>query len=171
VLLKRIYAKPEGWEKKVNARGADGKLPDPRKPEGICLNPPPLDHVVVRHTGTAPEQKFSAQTVEIGTREGWLRVRDGRIVLDVKPEALVYTIRRAPGRYCLHCGEKLLDDEKGALARAHVAQEHPGLASPDPSNPAGYEALHAFECVLDAAQHEKFRARGPRRAAAQKAEG
>ncbi|MCI0517231.1 MAG: hypothetical protein L0Y45_05280, partial [Woeseiaceae bacterium] len=79
------------------------------------------------------------------------------LIFNVHPEPLRYTIKRRPGRYCLHCGAALANDSKGDLARLHVAEKHAGVASPNPRVPAGYENLTYFECVLDAVQHEKYR--------------
>ena len=154
MLLKRIYDTPEGWERKLNLRGTDGALADPAKPEGVCLNPPPLAYVALAHTGIAPEQNFSKSLVEGAIAEGWATLAKGKLVLHVQPEDLVYAVTRMPGRYCCHCGARQ-DDEKGA--RAHIVAAHAGKASPDKSNPAGYAVTNAYECVLEPALHEKHR--------------
>lgn len=154
MMLKRIYKKPPGWEPVRNVRGQDGTLTDPGRPEGECLNPPPLDYVALAHTGTDRRQRFSERLIRTAIAEGWCSIAAGMLTLHVEPGDLVYTIERTPGTYCCHCGERL-DGE----ARAHVAQRHAGLASPDPSNPAGYERVNAYECVLDERQHERYRAR------------
>jgi hypothetical protein len=78
----------------------------------------------------------------------------------VVPEKLVYTIKRVPGRYCLHCNELIAGDDRGIMARAHIAANHPKAKSPDPAWPAGYAVVNAFECVLDAKQHKKFMGKG-----------
>ena len=96
MLLKRIYRKPEGWEAKRDAKGN-------------VLNPPPLDHIAVKHTGTHAEQNFSTQLVEAAVTEGWMTLGQGKLSVHGKPEGLVYKIKRAPGHYCCHCGEKLID--------------------------------------------------------------
>jgi hypothetical protein len=123
-----------------------------------------LNYVSLAHTGVSPEQNFSTGLVTQGLQEGIMEIAGDTLVFHVFPEDLIYTIKRQPGRYCLHCGEKLSDDAGGELARLHVAQYHAGVESPDPSNPAGYEALNHFECVLDDAQHEKFQLKEPARA-------
>jgi len=133
MLLKRIYAEAE-----------DGK-------------PPRLDHVALVHTGTAADQKFTPRFMLRAGTEGWARIEGDILTLNVSPEPLAYTIRREPGCYCLHCGTRL--EAGDAVAREHVAAAHPGVRSPDPGNPAGYEITHAYECVLNAAQHEKFHAK------------
>ena len=82
------------------------------------------------------------------------------LTFHVYPEDLEYTVKRTPGRYCLHCGEKLTDDAGGEMARLHVVQFHAGTPSPSASNPSGYEAINYFECVLNDDQHEKFKKQG-----------
>lgn len=89
--------------------------------------------------------------------DGTMELNENKLVYHVHPEDLVYEIKRRPGRYCLHCGEKLPEDEKGELARLHIAEKHNGAISPDPSTPAGYVNLKYFECVLDKKQHNKFK--------------
>lgn len=160
MLLKRIYATPKGWAKVLNVRGKDGKLTDPKKPEGECLNPPPLDHVALAHTGVKPKQNFSDRLVHGALAEGWASISKGKLVLHVEPEELTYTVQRAPGLYCCHCGERQGDQ---LVARAHVAAAHAGVASPDKANPAGYLESQAYECTLDAQQHDRFRLRAERK--------
>lgn len=118
---------------------------------------PKLSHIELRHTGTHAAQNFSRRLVDAAIAEGWMTLSRGKLILHVKPEDLTYTIKRAPGHYCLHCGEKIESDVLGTQAREHVAKHHDGVASPDPDWPAGYLATHAYECVLDGAQHAKFR--------------
>ena len=160
MLLKRHHTKPEGWVPVRNVRGPDGQLTVPSLSEGDCLNPPPLAFVELKHTGTTPDQNFSQDLIEHGMREGWVKFDQGKLLLDVKPEVLRYTVKRTPGRWCLHCGVSLIEDGTGALSRAHVKAEHDGVASPDPSVPAGYIKIHAYECVLDSTQHAKFKKGG-----------
>jgi hypothetical protein len=148
MMLKRFYKKPEGWVKQVNERGE-------------CVNAPPLDYVSVAHTGVSAEQHFSAGLINAAMAEGWCSISGDQLILHVHPEALVYTIKRAPGRWCCHCGEKLPDDALGELARGHVARLHPATKSPDPNWPAGYGMTNAYECVLEQKQHEQFRLKHP----------
>ncbi len=148
MLLKRFYKIPPGWEKKVDK-------------DGNCTNPPPLDYVSIGHTGTTPEQNFSDHFVAGAIKEGWLSIGAGKIVLHVHPEDLVYRIVRTPGFYCCHCGAGAASQVD---ARAHVVGAHAGKKSPDANNPAGYRRLNGYECVLEAAQHKKWKNRGPKRA-------
>ena len=144
MFMKRFYKTPKDWKKETDAKGN-------------CTNPPPLDYVGLIHTGITADQNFSTRMVMGGLSEGWLDITDTEIKLMFEPETLIYTIKRKPGRYCLHCGEKLADDATGALARIHVAQKHAGKESPDKRNAGGYEMINHYECVLDAKQHEKYR--------------
>lgn len=146
MLLKRIYKTPEGWEKQVDEKGD-------------CCNPPPLDYLSLANTGVKPEQHFSTDLVVEGLNAGLMAIDDDVLTLNCHPEPLRYIIKRRPGRYCLHCGEKLGDDNGGTLARLHVAEKHAGKPSPDANTPAGYVALNHFECVLDTKQHDKYRVR------------
>lgn len=144
MLLKRFYKTPKDWVKQVDKAGN-------------CTNPPPLDYLSVGHTGTHPEQHFSTRLVAQGAAEGWIQLEGDKLTLRAVPEDLRYTIRRAPGVYCCHCDAKL--EGGGATAQAHVAAQHAGKKSPDAANPSGYAVLYHYDCVLDAKQHEKFRAR------------
>jgi hypothetical protein len=162
MLLKRIYDKPAGWERQANARRTDGKLADPAKPEGACLNPPPFKHIEVKHTGTNPEQNFSDRLVSAGLAEGFISLSKGKLTLHGKPEDLNYTVKRIPGYYCCHCAAALPDAGRlvapGVTAgMQHIADAHQGKDSPDAGNPAGYCRINHYECVLDSTQHEKFR--------------
>ena len=116
-----------------------------------------IDYIALAHTGIEPEQNFSTKLVVDFMKQGFIEIKDETLILHVHPEDLIYNIKRRPGRYCLHCVEKLPDDEKGELARLHILEKHKGILSPDPNNPSGYIALNHFECVLSAKQHEKFK--------------
>lgn len=120
-----------------------------------------LNYVALANTGVSPEQNFSTSLVIDFVKKGIMEIKDETLIFHVQPEDLVYKIKRKPGRYCLHCSEKLPDDEKGELAQLHVVEKHQGVPSPDPTNPAGYVYLTYFECVLDSKQHEKFKVKKP----------
>src|SRR5262245_58132058 len=96
-------------------------------------HPTTLSHVEVKHTGPFPEQNFSHRLVNTGIAEGWMTLSRGELLIHAGDEDVVYTINRIPGRYCCHCGSSLAGEGE---ARAHVAAEHAGVASPDPQNPA-----------------------------------
>ena len=163
MLLKRHFQRPEGYEPIRNDRDASGRLRNPNRAPGALLNPTPFDHIEIKHTGLTAEQNFSTRLVEKGQEEGWIRIEDGKLLLYGEPETLIYTIVRRPGRYSCFDGTKLPDDEKGTAAREWIAAHHPNEPSPDPANPAGYECINYYECVLDAAQQEKYRLRKGKR--------
>jgi hypothetical protein len=141
--LKRHYAIPEGWEP---VRDAEGRL----------TNPLPVEGISVKHTGTHATQNFSRRLVDAGIAEGWMSMSRGMLTLHAEEEDLTYTILRMPGMYCCHCDAKLEDDPSGATGRAHLAAEHAGTPSPDPSNPAGFRVTNAYECELDEEQHARW---------------
>jgi hypothetical protein len=135
---------------------------------------PVVTGVELRHTGIKPEQNFSVRLVSQGLAEGWLELGDGTITLHTDVAPLRYTVRRAPGYYCCHDGKRIpisdmaqqerLRTGIGRLAaleaRAYLAtQGFAGKPSPDAANPAGYQVLEHYECVLDAAQHAKWKAK------------
>ena len=134
MILKRVYKAPES-----------GQAPE-------------LDYIALGHTGTQPEQHFSVGLVTEMLTKGFMEIDEAanQLIFHTHPVDLVYAIVRRPGRYCLHCGEKLADDQGGELARLHVAQYHNGVASPDPDQPGGYEAINYFDCMLDAEQHARY---------------
>lgn len=158
MMLKRQYHKPEGWTPERNTRDAKGVLKHPLRKEGVLLNTPAFSHLDVKHTGMHVEQHFSTKLVDAGIEEGWISIQDGKLILHAEPAALVYDIVRVPGRYSCYDGAKLPDDQedKGTLARAYLAEHHPGATSPDPDNPAGYYKINYHECVLDAVQQAQF---------------
>ena len=188
MLLKRHYRFPEGWKADrnvfVDAQGATYDLPlrdalrlgiplklrDPSKDPGTILNLPPVSHFTVEHTGTHAEQNFTEETVRAWLASGAAQIADGKLTLrteDGQPD-LEYTIKRVPGHYCCHCGAELEDANVvrdgvsgGTLHVRTHAVDGKVPKSPDPSNPAGYERLNHYECVLDAKQHEQFKASAP----------
>lgn len=105
--------------------GAEGRTPLVLDDRGK----PKLDYIEVQHTGTHARQHFSVDLVAAALVEGWMSIKDGKLTLHGKPEALVYTIRRTPGKYRI-----------------------PTQRDTDP----GYEVIHYYECVLDAKQHAKY---------------
>ncbi len=178
MLLKRIYnhkAPKDKWlTTKVTCPTCEGKdvvvrpdgtgiakCPDCRN--GIAVRvTPPVDHVLIKHTGVKEGQNFSTRFIETGILEGWITMDASKITLHTKPQNLVYAINVRPGRYCSHCGDKLNDDTRGVEARNHVREAHAGRKSPDPESPAGYAQVNAYLCTLDKVAHAKFKAGGGR---------
>jgi len=89
-------------------------------------------------------QNFSNRLIDRGRLEGWITLTDDSITIRGRPP-IKYHIQRDPGRYCCHCS---LQGRTSKELQAHVAQAHPGVASPDPENPSGYEVSHSYHCVL-----------------------
>jgi len=147
--LKKFYKIPEGAVKHHTAAGPvwikDG--------QPVELQ---LDYVAIGDTGVRREQNWSPKMVKQLEDLGVLELTGDSLILSAHPEPLVYKVLKMPGRYCLHCGDKLVDNVDGSMARAHVASSHPGEKSPDPENPSGYVCINAFQCMLDAEQHDKY---------------
>lgn len=135
---------------------------------------PVVTGVELRHTGTHAEQNFSVRLVTQGLAEGWMEIAGDTILVHTDVGPLRYSVKRAPGYYCAHDGKRIPISElagqerlrtgvgklAAAEARAYLAtQGYAGKASPDPANPAGYAVIDHYECVLDAAQHAKHRAK------------
>ena len=129
-----------------------------RDDDGELKSPPVVEKVEIQHTGVSPKQCFSMRRVRQGQSEGWLEVdeKNGEILLNTDPEVLHYAIIRGPGRWCCHCGEKLLDDMTGVKAREHITEKHVGEVSPSADNPTGYRHNDGYYCMLDAKQHKKW---------------
>ena len=178
--LKRLYAKPEGWapiwneclDEKGNPLGLSAnecmrrgllfRLRDRTREPGELLNRPPVRAFAVVHTGTQAEQNFSDDLVHGWINKELASIADGKLVVKCEPDNLVYTILRAPGYYCSHCGAEFPDGGDVlfpgvTVARQHVLEAHGEAASPDPSNPLGYSRLRAYQCRLEAGQHEQFK--------------
>jgi hypothetical protein len=123
--------------------------------------------VLVMHTGTTPEQNFSTDLVATAQAQGWMAIDGDKLKLKSACGAeLLYTVRRTPGYYCCHDGAPIPISAAGwmdprvasAEARAYLkANGFEGRPSPDAGNPAGYCRINAYECVLDASQHEQFK--------------
>jgi hypothetical protein len=135
---------------------------------------PVVTGVELRHTGIHAEQNFSTRLVSQALAEGWMEVAGDTILLHTDVGPLRYSVKRAPGYYCCHDGKRIPISEMAqherlrsgigrlaaAEARAYLAtQGFAGKASPDPAHPAGYLVLEHYECVLDAAQHAKHKAK------------
>lgn len=135
---------------------------------------PVVTGVELGHTGIKAEQNFSVRLVSQALAEGWMELAGDTILLHTDVGPLRYTVKRAPGYYCCHDGKRIPISEMaqherlrsgvGRLAaqeaRAYLALHgYAGKPSPDAANPAGYVSLEHYECVLEAAQHAKYRAR------------
>jgi len=101
---------------------------------------------------SAPSIKhFSPSLIESGTAEGWLSTIKGQFIFHGEDGDVIYKVNRGPGYYCCHCGLKLPGVpgdgiDKNPERPGHVASAHPGIASPDPANPAGYRGIAYYDC-------------------------
>lgn len=134
---------------------------------------PRVTHVQVKHTGANAAQNLSTGLVADAVAAGWMRIDGATLTMVAEPEDLVYRIERGPGYYCCHDGkpipisdlarEERLRSGIGRLSAAEAlaylaAHGFAGKASPDAANPAGYQVIDHYECVLAAEQHAKFKA-------------
>lgn len=122
-----------------------------------------VTHMLVEHTGTSPQQNFADRLVEQGIDEGWIALDGKLLTMVAAPESLRYTVLRRPGYYCLSTGEPIPLSERAMRRLATRQMDAPraealawlaskGLAADD------YEVTLAYECELDAEQHERFKA-------------
>lgn len=150
---------------------------------GAAEPPPPTPtHVEVRHTGSRAEQNFSRRLVEQAVLAGLMRIEGDRLYLKTAPDEddLSFALKRTPGYYQTSTGERIPISEMamtrmlrtgmGDLTRAEAVAWLAARGAPQ----TDYEVTNAYECVLDEAQHAKYRAvpdaKG-RRVAAHKLEG
>lgn len=122
-----------------------------------------VTHMLVQHTGTSPQQNFADRLVEQGIDEGWIAVSGMVLTLKAEPESLRYSIVRTPGYYCRSNGARIPLSERALRRLATRQMDAPraealawlasqGLAADD------YDVTLAYECELDAEQHERYRA-------------
>lgn len=147
------------WEEKFKSSGVPEGLISAfaKQVSETVVSLPAISGLEVVHTGVHAEQNFSTSMITELIKTGIAQLDGDELIIQAAPEHLHYTIKRFPGRYCLHCSEKLPDDANGELARLHIAMKHNGVPSPDESIPSGYEWLTGFECVLDEEQHESYK--------------
>lgn len=137
---------------------------------------PRVTGLALGHTGVRAEQNFSADFVAEAIAGGYASIDGDRLLITVRTDddhddVLDYAIRRTPGYYCCHDGQRIpISDlaQREALtgvarlaaaeARAWLASHgHAGKTSPDPRHPAGYEVVNAYECALAPEQHARYR--------------
>lgn len=120
----------------------------------------PVTHIEVRDTGASPAQNFSHRFVEDGVAAGWITLTDATLTIKAEPEDLAFALVRRPGYYCTSTGERIpvSDTSWNSARRGELANREAlrwltalGKVLTD------YEVTNAYECVLSAAQHEKFR--------------
>lgn len=96
---------------------------------------------------------FIQKTVDKYVSRGLMTQSDTALILHTIDGDMVFNIDHPPTRVCLTCGEHLTNEDTakggeaipqgdprlGAAARKHMAEKHPGVASPDPQHPSGYK--------------------------------
>ena len=106
---------------------------------------------------------FSPVWLERHIARGFVSMTDSSIVLHTIDGDMLFKIDHVPSRYCLHCGEKLHNEEDdaggmliragdsrlGAEAREHVKKKHTGKKSMNPSFPSGYKFKHYYGATAD----------------------
>ena len=113
------------------------------------LKRPVVSGVIVKRICANGKQKFSVKVVKTGIAEGWMFLSEKLITIKTPQGDMKWKIIAGPGRYCCHCGEKLMDDQTGAAAREHVKAKHAGKKSPDAEHPAGYRMNNYYDCELE----------------------
>ena len=129
---------------------ADPPVVHPGTGERLMIMPP-VAYLEIQRLGA--RQHIPPKTIGRPELEGIIVLDEEAETITIKTElgSLVLNVERVPGRYCCHCGDKLLDDDlaprSGAEARKHVAEHHAGMSSPDKQNQSGYCKIGYFDCV------------------------
>lgn len=92
-------------------------------------------------------QNLSLRFIDMGVKQGWLKMQDGEIIINSEPSRTIYKIMQLPGIFCCFCNLAL--PEGGFMAQQHVAACHPGHVSPDTNNPAGYRHDVFYRCIKE----------------------
>lgn len=106
----------------------------------------------------APSRRhhFSPTQLALWKARGFCEITDSTITLKTVDGDMIFDIDHEPGRYCLHCNEKLHNEEEdpgaipqgdprlGAAARKHVKEKHAGKKAAHSSFPHGYKFKHYY---------------------------
>jgi len=112
---------------------------------------PIVNGVEIQEMPLDGKHNFSTTLIEDCQHAGWLTQTDKHIVIhSANMGDVAFKIIKQPGRYCLHCGEKLEDDTLGVLARKHIEDHHAGEKSPDENNPSGYVCNNFYATEVEA---------------------
>jgi len=98
-------------------------------------------------------QHIPQKWIDKHVARGFATLDENKLTMHTIDGDMSFSIDHGPSRYCCHCGEALPNEDLepgghlipqgdprlGAAARAHVAEKHAGVKSPDPENPAGYK--------------------------------
>ncbi len=84
--------------------------------------------------------QMTPKLLEMGKKQGWAEKTEDHILIrgyyDDQPTK--FKILSEPGRYCLHCGDKLKDDPQGNHAKKHVEELHDGKPTDNEGDKSGY---------------------------------
>jgi hypothetical protein len=134
----------------TNYHDLNGKLvcAVPEAPTGYA---PRVVGVTFKKLPTNGKVNFSTRLVEEALWQGWMtRVENALVIVDIATgERYSFHIDKEPGRYCLHCEEKLKDDGTGALARIHVTTKHGGKPTNDINDNSGYVCNNHYVTTLE----------------------
>lgn len=125
--------------------------------------PQRVSHVLVKHTGLKPEQNFSRRLVESALADGWMTLDGATLTMKGDPEDLVYLVKRDPGYYCVSTGERIPISQMAWTRMLATgigdlsAREAKGWLLARGKAQNDYEVCQAYECVLDADQHDRFK--------------
>jgi len=95
--------------------------------------------------------KLTPKFVDMGVKQGWIVKTEKHFnIRDAATNKIIsFLILSTPGRYCLHCEEKLEDDPSGTSARKHILDNHNGVATEDANDHSGYKCDNFYLVKLE----------------------
>lgn len=127
-------------------------------PAGHCTG------VQVKHTGLKPQQNFSHRLVEQGILEGWIQIEGDTLTIRAEPEDLRYHLQRRPGYYCRSSRQRIPISETAWVRKRSTGvgdisrREAQAWLAAHAKKLDDYEVTEAYECALETALHQKYRA-------------
>lgn len=127
----------------------------------------PVTHVSVLDTGCERAQQLSADLVQGGMADGWIKVDGSTLTMrcgtdaDGKRDDLTYEIVRSPGYYCGSSGERIPLSEP---AWSQAQRQTEATLAPREAKawlvargraPDDYDVVRVYDLVLDAAQQAR----------------
>ncbi len=100
---------------------------------------------------------FSPKHLKELVERGFATISDTSVILHTEEGDRLFNLDHEPGCYCQHCGESLTYEwdlpaghkDRGAQARAHVAEKHAGAKPPNPDIPSGYKLKTYYGVTAD----------------------
>lgn len=99
----------------------------------------------VRVKRLSGKQNFTQKFIGNATRDGYMSMSQGNIIIHAEDSDLTYKILRTPGYFCCHDNKPLGSQEEG---RDYVKENFDGVESPDTNNPLGYRKDNFYACEL-----------------------